>query len=124
MPNCLLRRVSDDSHREIEFAQARIVIDAIADELIARNGGAAVAVVDPHGELVAFIAAMDALLHRSTTQSTRPSLPPEKAFRPASWESGREMRVFLCPTTVTRGTLAGEAGSPSSSTEASLVLLE
>jgi glc operon protein GlcG len=43
------------AHREIDLAQARIVIDTIADELIARSGGAAVAVVDPHGELVAFI---------------------------------------------------------------------
>lgn len=42
-------------YREIGLARARIIIDAIADELIARNGGAAVAVVDPHGELVAFI---------------------------------------------------------------------
>jgi len=41
--------------REIGLAQARVVIDAIADELAARNGGAAVAVVDPHGELVAFV---------------------------------------------------------------------
>lgn len=41
-------------YREIGLAQARIVIDAIVDELIARDGGAAVAVVDPHGELVAF----------------------------------------------------------------------
>ena len=42
-------------YREIGLSQARTVIDAVADELIARNGGAAVAVVDPHGELVAFI---------------------------------------------------------------------
>lgn len=43
------------TYREIGLTQARIVVDAIADELIARNGGAAVAVVDPHGELVAFL---------------------------------------------------------------------
>ena len=42
-------------YRDIGHAQARTVIDAISDELVARNGGAAVAVVDPHGELVAFI---------------------------------------------------------------------
>lgn len=42
-------------YREIGLVQARIVIDAIADEFVARNGGAAVAVVDPHGELVAFL---------------------------------------------------------------------
>jgi glc operon protein GlcG len=42
-------------YREIDLAQARIVIDAIANELVARGGGAAAAVVDPHGELVAFI---------------------------------------------------------------------
>lgn len=42
-------------NREIGLAQARTIIDAIADDLVARNGGAAVAVVDPHGELVAFI---------------------------------------------------------------------
>jgi glc operon protein GlcG len=42
-------------HREIGLAEARIVIDAIANELVARGGGAAVAVVDPHGELVAFL---------------------------------------------------------------------
>lgn len=42
-------------YREIGLAQARVVIDAIVDELIARDGGAAVAVVDPHGELVAFV---------------------------------------------------------------------
>lgn len=41
--------------RQIGYAQARIVIDAIADELVDRGAGAAVAVVDPHGELVAFI---------------------------------------------------------------------
>jgi glc operon protein GlcG len=42
-------------YREIALAQALVVIDAIVDELIARDGGAAVAVVDPHGELVAFV---------------------------------------------------------------------
>lgn len=40
--------------REISHTQARRIVDAIADELEARGAGAAVAVVDPHGELVAF----------------------------------------------------------------------
>ena len=40
---------------EIGLAEAKQVVDAIADELVARQLGAAVAVVDPHGELVAFL---------------------------------------------------------------------
>jgi glc operon protein GlcG len=41
--------------QEIGLAQARVVIDRIVDELLARGDAAAVAVVDPHGELVAFL---------------------------------------------------------------------
>ena len=41
--------------QEIGLAQARTVIDAIVAELLARGDAAAVAVVDPHGELVAFL---------------------------------------------------------------------
>jgi glc operon protein GlcG len=41
--------------QEIGLAQARVVIDTIVDELLARGDAAAVAVVDPHGELVAFL---------------------------------------------------------------------
>ena len=41
--------------REIGYAEARLVAEAIGDELVARKAGAAVAVVDPHGELVAFL---------------------------------------------------------------------
>ena len=40
--------------REVDHAQAMQVIDTITRELIATNAGAAVAVVDPHGELVGF----------------------------------------------------------------------
>jgi glc operon protein GlcG len=40
---------------EIGHEDAQRVIHAIRDELVARRAGAAVAVVDPHGELVAFL---------------------------------------------------------------------
>jgi glc operon protein GlcG len=40
---------------EIGHERAQAVIDAVRAELVARGGGAAVAVVDPHGELVAFL---------------------------------------------------------------------
>lgn len=43
------------TRQEIGHAEARLVVEAIGDELIARDAGAAVAVVDPHGELVAFL---------------------------------------------------------------------
>jgi len=39
---------------EIGYADAQRIVDAIASDLVASGGGAAVAVVDPHGELVAF----------------------------------------------------------------------
>lgn len=39
---------------EIGYADAQRIVDAIAGDLVASGGGAAVAVVDPHGELVAF----------------------------------------------------------------------
>jgi glc operon protein GlcG len=41
--------------REIGHADARVVIAMIGDRLDARGEGAAVAVVDRHGELVAFL---------------------------------------------------------------------
>lgn len=40
---------------ELDHATARRIIAVIGDELEARNAGAAVAVVDPHGELIAFL---------------------------------------------------------------------
>lgn len=40
---------------EIGQAQARQIIEIVGDAMAARNVGAAVAVVDPHGELVAFL---------------------------------------------------------------------
>lgn len=43
------------AHREIGHTEAQLVVATIGDELVARNAGAAVAVVDPHGELVAFL---------------------------------------------------------------------
>jgi glc operon protein GlcG len=42
------------TRHEIGHLQARVVVDCIADELIERDVGAAVAVVDSHGELVSF----------------------------------------------------------------------
>jgi glc operon protein GlcG len=41
--------------REIGHDEARRVIEVVRDELVAHGSGAAVAVVDPHGELVAFL---------------------------------------------------------------------
>jgi len=43
------------SRSEIDHAAAQRIIVRIKDELEARGAGAAVAVVDPHGELVAFL---------------------------------------------------------------------
>lgn len=43
------------SRSEIGLTEARRVVDTIADEFVARQLGAAVAVVDSHGELVAFL---------------------------------------------------------------------
>ena len=40
--------------REVSYSEASRVVDAVTMELVARSAGAAVAVVDPHGELVAF----------------------------------------------------------------------
>ncbi|MCP4303708.1 MAG: heme-binding protein [bacterium] len=40
---------------EIGLAQARKIVDAVADAMEASGQGIAVAVVDPHGELVAFL---------------------------------------------------------------------
>ena len=42
------------TRQEIGHVRARRIIDAIADAIEAQDVGAAVAVVDPHGELVAF----------------------------------------------------------------------
>lgn len=39
---------------EIGYADAQRIVDAIAGDLVASGGGAAVAVVDSHGELIAF----------------------------------------------------------------------
>lgn len=41
--------------REIGHAEARRLVAMIADRLDSQGAGAAVAVVDPHGELVAFL---------------------------------------------------------------------
>lgn len=41
--------------REISHAEAQLVVEEVAIALAAQNAGAAVAVVDPHGELVAFL---------------------------------------------------------------------
>ena len=43
------------ARREIGHTEAQLVVATIGDELVARDAGAAVAVVDPHGELVAFL---------------------------------------------------------------------
>ena len=40
---------------EIGHASAQAAVAVVAERLIERNAGAAVAVVDPHGELVAFL---------------------------------------------------------------------
>ena len=42
-------------HQEIGYTQARQLVGAVADRLEAQEKGAAVAVVDRHGELVAFL---------------------------------------------------------------------
>lgn len=47
------------TRHEIGHSQARVVVDCIADELIERDVGAAVAVVDSHGELVSFFRSDD-----------------------------------------------------------------
>jgi glc operon protein GlcG len=41
--------------REIGHAEARALVARVADRLEANGQGAAVAIVDPHGELVAFL---------------------------------------------------------------------
>lgn len=60
--------------REIGHAEARGLIAMIADRLDAEGKGAAVAVVDPHGELVAFLrtdgcglASIDIAIHKAFT---------------------------------------------------------
>ena len=41
--------------REVGYVEARQLVEAVADRLEAEGRGAAVAVVDAHGELVAFV---------------------------------------------------------------------
>jgi glc operon protein GlcG len=60
--------------REIGHAEARSLVAMIADRLDAQGAGAAVAVVDPHGELVAFLrtdgcglASIDIAIHKAFT---------------------------------------------------------
>ncbi len=43
------------ARKEIGHRQAQQIINAIREELEVRSGGAAIAVVDPHGELVALL---------------------------------------------------------------------
>jgi glc operon protein GlcG len=43
------------ARNEIGHRQASLIIEAVRNELEARQAGAAVAVVDPHGELVALL---------------------------------------------------------------------
>jgi glc operon protein GlcG len=43
------------ARNEVGLAEASRIIEAVGGELIDRNAGAAVAVVDSHGELVAFL---------------------------------------------------------------------
>jgi glc operon protein GlcG len=43
------------SRREVGYAEARELVGAVADRLETQGKGAAVAVVDAHGELVAFL---------------------------------------------------------------------
>src|SRR5436853_6673481 len=50
-----LREVVMPERREISSAEARALITMVAERLDADGLGAAVAVVDPHGELVAFL---------------------------------------------------------------------
>ena len=60
--------------REIGHTEARILVAMIADRLDTQGAGAAVAVVDPHGELVAFLrtdgcglASIDIAIHKAFT---------------------------------------------------------
>jgi glc operon protein GlcG len=59
---------------EIGLGLASRIIDAVGGELIDRGAGAAVAIVDPHGELVAFLrtdgcplASIDNAIHKAFT---------------------------------------------------------
>jgi len=61
---------------EIGHARAQRIIETIATELVTRGAGAAVAVVDPHGELVAFLrtdgcplASIDNAIHKAFTSA-------------------------------------------------------
>ncbi len=58
--------------REIGYLEARGLVEMVADRLDDRREGAAVAVVDPHGELVAFLrtdgcglASIDIAIHKA-----------------------------------------------------------
>jgi len=60
--------------REIGHTEARSLVAMIADRLDTQGAGAAVAVVDPHGELVAFLrtdgcglASIDIAIHKAFT---------------------------------------------------------
>lgn len=59
---------------EIGYVEAQRIVDAVAKQLVARGAGAAVAVVDPHGELVAFartdgcpLASINNAIHKAFT---------------------------------------------------------
>jgi len=62
------------AHREIGHVEARGLVAMIGDRLDGTGEGAAVAVVDPHGELVAFLrtdgcglASIDIAIHKAFT---------------------------------------------------------
>lgn len=61
---------------EIGYAEAQCIVDAVATELVDHGAGAAVAVVDPHGELVAFartdgcpLASINNAIHKAFTSA-------------------------------------------------------
>lgn len=61
---------------EIGYADAQRIVDAVAQDLIDHGAGAAVAVVDPHGELVAFartegcpLASINNAIHKAFTSA-------------------------------------------------------
>jgi len=83
--------------REIGHTEARRVVEVIVDALIAQGGGAAVAVVDPHGELVSFLrtdgcplASINNAIHKAFT-AAREGVE--------SWEIGDRSRTEGFPMT-------------------------
>ena len=97
------------ARREIGHAEARALIAMVADRLEADGAGAAIAVVDPHGELVAFLRtdgcglasiqiamnkAFTAAGHRKRTDNYKNSLPGEEAFGIWTQHGGR-FTVFV-----------------------------